>query len=426
MIGVPLIEQLLFRVFQDQIFDDPVDRLNYFYTASILAFFAIMVSAKQYVGSPIQCWMPMEFKGGWEQYAEDYCFIQNTFFVPFHEEIPGDSSAREEREIGYYQWVPITLAIQAILFFIPNWIWNIMHKHSGLDLETVVNEAHKLRNYPSEQRSQALAKLASYISECLEFKSVNRRTTRICCWQVGSGLGSYISMLYLMIKLLYLGNVLLQFYIMTVFLGNDHLLWGFQTFLDLYEGREWSESGVFPRVTLCDFKVRRLANIHRYTVQCVLMINLFNEKIYLFLWLWLLAVLLCTFINTAYTFYRLAFTFSRESSVKKLLGREKDLIDDDQTDNYRHKRCFRSFTQHALRPDGVLLLRFIECRAGALVAREVTERLYNDYLEMCAYNLTGQSTKSTSPGMEEGPHESLYHPQKMGGLMEPDFAIKQA
>lgn len=24
----------------------------------------------RYVVSPIQCWMPMEFKGGWEQYAE--------------------------------------------------------------------------------------------------------------------------------------------------------------------------------------------------------------------------------------------------------------------------------------------------------------------------------------------------------------------
>lgn len=38
----------------------------------------------------------MEFKGGWEQYAEDYCFIQNTFFVPFHEEIPADDEDRSK------------------------------------------------------------------------------------------------------------------------------------------------------------------------------------------------------------------------------------------------------------------------------------------------------------------------------------------
>ncbi|KIH69597.1 hypothetical protein ANCDUO_00061 [Ancylostoma duodenale] len=53
----------------------------------------------RYVGSPIQCWMPMEFKGGWEQYAEDYCFIQNTFFVPFHEEIPADDEDRSKRSL---------------------------------------------------------------------------------------------------------------------------------------------------------------------------------------------------------------------------------------------------------------------------------------------------------------------------------------
>lgn len=32
----------------------------------------------------------MEFRGGWEQYAEDYCFIQNTYFKQFNEEIPAD------------------------------------------------------------------------------------------------------------------------------------------------------------------------------------------------------------------------------------------------------------------------------------------------------------------------------------------------
>jgi len=47
--------------------------------------------------------MPMEFKGGWEQYAEDYCFIQNTYYVAPEEEIPAEVTERDERQFGYYQ-----------------------------------------------------------------------------------------------------------------------------------------------------------------------------------------------------------------------------------------------------------------------------------------------------------------------------------
>lgn len=45
--------------------DDSVDRANNIWTPILFASFAILMAAKQYVGEPLQCWAPAEFKGEW-------------------------------------------------------------------------------------------------------------------------------------------------------------------------------------------------------------------------------------------------------------------------------------------------------------------------------------------------------------------------
>lgn len=92
---------------------------------------------------------------------------------------------------------------------------------------------------------------------------------------------------------------------MDIFLGmrSEYYIYGLTVAAALFKSSsidsvvDWPLSERFPRVTLCDFQIRQQANIHCYTVQCVLPINLFNEKIFLIIWFWLVFVAVATFVN---------------------------------------------------------------------------------------------------------------------------------
>ena len=69
---------------------------------------------------------------------------------------------------------------------------------------------------------------------------------------------AYVAIMYLMTKCLYLFNVVGSFFWLNRFMlrSDQYEYYGFEALRDLFNGTSWEHSGLFPRVTICDFPVR--------------------------------------------------------------------------------------------------------------------------------------------------------------------------
>lgn len=361
--------------------DDSVDRLNYLYTNLIIVAFAITVGAKQYVGEPLQCWVPAQFRGGWEAYVENYCFVENTYWLPMNENIPAaETGEREDRELKYYQWVPFVLALQALMFYVPRLMWTMLNWQSGLNVSAIVQKAFQTKKAANSKTLKGddefdgdIKIVAEHVRDQAGFYQASKKNGTDLHKKVTKGMGVYVTVVYLFMKLLYIINCGSQFFILNSFLGPQYSMWGIGILRDLINGRQWETSGHFPRVTLCDFEVRRLGNLHRWTVQCVLMINMVNEKIYLVLWWWFLFVLIVTVLNFLYWLtislvpsYGTNFV-TKYLRFKGLLNRHMSPLEERKVDR---------FTRHVLRRDGVTVLRLLSDNAGDVVTCKVIAYLW--------------------------------------------------
>ncbi|VEL39460.1 unnamed protein product, partial [Protopolystoma xenopodis] len=213
-----------------------------------------------------------------------------------------------------------------------------------------------------------------------------------CCLWFGKRYGNYLICLYLITKSLYILNVVGQFFMMNRFLGTNYTFYGLDLLRDITEGYLWQESGNFPRITLCDFEIRKLANKHRHTVQCVLPINMFNEKIFIFLWFWFILVAAINTSSFLYWSYKSSLRANRVHFVRKFLKLREALEPGDK------KRSF-AFVDNYLRQDGTFILRLVAQNAGELVASEIAERLWQMYRQRCQ---TPLSISSPTPGQFTG------------------------
>ena len=359
--------------------DDAVDRLNHNYTVGFLILFAVLVSTRQYVGEPINCWVPAQFTHNHEEYTNKVCWVSNTYYLPFKEKkIPTDGKDM----IGYYQWIPMILIVQALMFYIPCLVWRLLSKRSGISVKTVTESAlNSSRVHSGETRDRTIRYLSNHLDSYLSVKRqennsswarIKKLMAKKCLFIAGRVYGNYLTVLYLFIKLLYVANCVGQLFLLNVFLGTQYHMFGVYILMSLVQGHDWKSSTRFPRVTLCDFEVRQLGNIHRHTVQCVLPINLFNEKIFVFIWFWFVLVAIVTVISLlSWTRHSLSTSGQVEYVTRQLKALDKL--------NRETRSQVRKFTRKYLKQDGIFVVRLVAKSAGEVVAAEILAGLWDKY-----------------------------------------------
>ncbi|TGZ55299.1 hypothetical protein CRM22_010459 [Opisthorchis felineus] len=142
--------------------DDQIDRLNYQITGLILLILIALTGMRQYLSHlPLQCWIPQEFSRSWEEYAENYCWVTNTYYANLESRLPPP----EERQnvVRYYQWATFALAVQAAGFYLPCIVWRLLQNHSGFQVQRIMHSTIQVNCAPMASVSAAIGGVAKYI-----------------------------------------------------------------------------------------------------------------------------------------------------------------------------------------------------------------------------------------------------------------------
>lgn len=255
--------------------DNNVFRLHYKLTALLLCICSILVTCRQYIGDPIDCIVddiPSNI-------MDTYCWIYSTFTLPNQltarigkdvvqagvgTYVEGEGEVRKQK---YYQWVCFVLFFQAIIFYLPRYVWKLWE---GGRIKSLVMDLNQPIVY-EDVKAERTKLLIEYFAANLHAQN-------------------FYAMRFFLCEFFNLVNVFGQMYFMDTFLGGEFSTYGLDVwgFSDLEpEHRSDPMSLVFPKVTKCTFhKYGPSGSIQKLDGLCVLSVNILNEKIYVILWFW--------------------------------------------------------------------------------------------------------------------------------------------
>ncbi|KAL3310132.1 Innexin inx2 [Cichlidogyrus casuarinus] len=384
---------------------DITDSLNLM-TVILLTIITGVVATNQYLLNRMSCYIPVHPSGGgkFNDYLNDYCWVRGT--IPFRSDEILPTSATEwdlydrTRRLNYYQWVPFVLALQTVFFYLPNLCWQYYcTSQTGGDLTALIELASKASIEARKTRKASVDRVAEFLEDLIDARrfirsGVGKRIRHNDDVEKWSFAGLSFDMMYLCNKALIMLVSGLQLYLIQCFLGLnrpqtqlsqgvEESSWalrhtfGMVMLQYILSGREWPETLLFPRVAFCRVPgIRLVGGDNAYTAQCTLPINMLNEKVYIFLWFWIVFLLFACTLSLLYWLFRISLDPSRKQLIKRYLrveqlkqgGHNLMTIDSDPK--------LEKFIEDYLRRDGLFLIRMMNNNAGKVFSSEVVRTLY--------------------------------------------------
>lgn len=335
--------------------DNAIFRCHWFFTSTLLVSFSLVITARQYVGQPIECHSINKIP---DSLLNSYCWVQSTFSVPqacnqqvgFEVPYPciDNTRGREVKVFAYYQWVGMVLFIQGLLFHLPYYLWKVWEN----GLIKAITGGLRVAVLSDQEREKKKQIVVEYIHHHL-------------------GCHNRYAMKYFICEFICLINLLLQLWATNKFFDGQFLRYGLDVMQyssnsmglsslsspasaptssssfsnhtlstrsnilqqqQQQQQRQQKEQSqgppsidpmtyIFPRMTKCTYyDFGSSGDVQKHDALCLLPLNIINEKIYIALWFWFLVLALLTLLVIV---YRLLAINSEEVRCKGLLSRCK-------------------------------------------------------------------------------------------------------
>lgn len=325
--------------------DNAIFRCHWFFTSTLLVSFSLVITARQYVGQPIECHSNSKIP---DSLLNSYCWVQSTFIVPqacnqrANFEVPypciDNTRGREIKVLAYYQWVGMVLFIQGLLFHLPHYLWKVWEN----GLIKAITGGLRVALLSDQERNKKKEIVVDYIHNHL-------------------GCHKRYALKYFLCELICLINLLIQLWATNKFFDGQFLRYGLDVILyssDLifnqfgitaaeselsssklfklpqkqtniinatttatsdsstlpvqkqynllnnYQNRVDPMTFIFPRITKCTYHdFGSSGDIQKHDALCLLPLNIINEKIYIALWFWFLVLAILTIMIIIYRLF---------------------------------------------------------------------------------------------------------------------------